>query len=187
VPNKARRLSRRLPGNGPSFLGRDLQDHQHSEHDTVEDCKKAYLLSWQLGINANGVRLPKSLSPCYEEGSAFRSLMNNFTTPSRSHCNMACRRRKFALTFVRFKPSGIVEHNDTVKMADDGRRLIIFRELAISHRGRTDPAHVHPVDLTPDRLGEGQGWHSLRWSVPRGVVAGLCPQQTCPASWRRWY
>jgi len=34
---------------------RDLQDHQHAERRTVEDCKAAYLLSWKLGLKANAL------------------------------------------------------------------------------------------------------------------------------------
>ena len=39
----------------PFISGRDLQDHQHAEHATVEDCKDAYMLSWQLGLKANAL------------------------------------------------------------------------------------------------------------------------------------
>src|SRR4051794_41466969 len=56
-----------------------------------------------------------------------------------------------AFTFTRFEPSGIVEGNDTIKMATS---IIdyIFRELAISYLGRSDLAHVEPADLTPTTL-----------------------------------
>jgi ribonucleoside-diphosphate reductase alpha chain len=60
-----------------------------------------------------------------------------------------------AYTFTRFEPSGMVEGNDTIKMASSVLDYI-FRELAISYLGRNDLAHVEPADLAPDTLGRGQ-------------------------------
>ncbi|MGH6989939.1 MAG: vitamin B12-dependent ribonucleotide reductase [Stellaceae bacterium] len=238
---------------------------------TVEDCKNAYLLSWQLGLKANALyrdgaklsqplqamlveddrddddavadlmerspaervplvaeriveriieraiaerkRLPQrrkgytqkavvgghkvylrtgeyedgSLAEVFidmhKEGSAFRSLMNNFAIAISIGLQYGVPLEEFveAFTFTRFEPSGIVEGNDTIKMATS---LIdyIFRELAISYLGRNDLAHVQPADLTPDTVGKGQGESNLpdgaaggRSSdgiVPRGVAAG---------------
>ncbi|HEX4112774.1 MAG TPA: vitamin B12-dependent ribonucleotide reductase [Stellaceae bacterium] len=234
---------------------------------TVEECKKAYLLSWQLGLKANALyrdgsklsqplqsalidddtdddedaigdyldkvpaeripvmaeriverivertdrrRLPQrrkgytqkavvgghkvylrtgeyedgSLAEIFidmhKEGSAFRSLMNNFAIAISIGLQYGVPLEEFveAFTFVRFEPSGMVEGNDTIKMATS---LIdyIFRELAISYLGRNDLAHVQPADLTPDTLGKGQGESNLPGAsgrgdgaVPRGVVAG---------------
>ncbi|MGH6981191.1 MAG: vitamin B12-dependent ribonucleotide reductase, partial [Stellaceae bacterium] len=233
---------------------------------TVEDCKKAYLLSWQLGIKANalyrdGSKLSQPLSASlieddqddddddtlsdlmektpaeripvvaeriverivaqerrrlpqrrkgytqkavvgghkvylrtgeyedgalaeifidmHKEGSAFRSLMNNFAIAISIGLQYGVPLEEFveAFTFTRFEPSGVVEGNDTIKMSTS---LIdyIFRELAISYLGRNDLAHVQPADLTPDTLGKGQGESNLPGGgdrvgvVPRGVVAG---------------
>jgi ribonucleoside-diphosphate reductase alpha chain len=236
---------------------------------TVEDCKKAYLLSWQLGIKANalyrdGSKLSQPLSASlidddsdddddatsdilersaaeriplvaeriveriiernerrrlpqrrkgytqkavvgghkvylrtgeyedgalaeifidmHKEGSAFRSLMNNFAIAISIGLQYGVPLEEFveAFTFTRFEPSGMVEGNDTIKMSTS---LIdyIFRELAISYLGRNDLAHVQPADLNPDTLGKGQGESNLPDSgaggrgegvVPRGVVAG---------------
>jgi ribonucleoside-diphosphate reductase alpha chain len=232
---------------------------------TVEDCKKAYLLSWQLGIKANalyrdGSKLSQPLSASlidddldddddtlsdlmeknpaeripvvaeriverivaqerrrlpqrrkgytqkavvgghkvylrtgeyedgalaeifidmHKEGSAFRSLMNNFAIAISIGLQYGVPLEEFveAFTFTRFEPSGIVEGNDTIKMSTS---LIdyIFRELAISYLGRNDLAHVQPADLTPDTLGKGQGESNLPGGgdrggvMPRGIVAG---------------
>ena len=59
-----------------------------------------------------------------------------------------------AFAFTRFEPSGVVEGNDTIKMATSILDYI-FRELAISYPGRTDLAHVEPADLRPDGVGRG--------------------------------
>jgi len=57
-------------------------------------------------------------------------------------------------TFTRFEPSGVVEGNDTIKMATSILDYI-FRELAISYLDRNDLAHVEPADLMPDTIGKG--------------------------------
>jgi ribonucleoside-diphosphate reductase alpha chain len=36
-------------------LRRHLQDHQHANEATVEDCKNAYMLSWKLALKANAL------------------------------------------------------------------------------------------------------------------------------------
>ena len=59
-----------------------------------------------------------------------------------------------AFTFTRFEPAGMVEGNETIKMATSIVDYI-FRELAISYLGRTDLAHVQPADLAPDTIGGG--------------------------------
>ena len=75
-----------------------------------------------------------------------------------------------AFTFTRFEPSGIVEGNDTIKLATS---IIdyIFRELAISYLGRNDLAHVEPADLMPDTVGKGAA------DTTRGEPAR--PTRTC--------
>ena len=55
-------------GGGAAFhLGRDLEDDQHAERRTVEECKDAYMLSWRLGLKAtalyrDGSKLSQPLS-----------------------------------------------------------------------------------------------------------------------------
>ena len=59
-----------------------------------------------------------------------------------------------AFTFTRFEPSGMVQGNDTIKMATSVLDYI-FRELAISYLERTDLANVEPADVRHDALGRG--------------------------------
>jgi ribonucleoside-diphosphate reductase alpha chain len=92
----------------------------------------------------------------HKEGSAFRSLMNNFAIAVSIGLQYGVPLEEFveAFTFTRFEPAGMVEGNDTIKMATS---IIdyLFRELAISYLGRNDLAHVQPADLDPDALGSG--------------------------------
>ena len=214
-------------------------------HSAVEDCKNAYLLSWELGLKANalyrdGSKLSQPLSAMlleeepdeeetiekvveapqteraslvaervveriversirrkrlpqrrkgytqkavvgghkvylrtgeyedgtlgeifvdmHKEGAAFRSLMNNFAIAISIGLQYGVPLEEFveAYTFTRFEPSGMVEGNDTIKMATSVVDYI-FRELAISYLGRTDLAHVSPDDLAPDTTGKGEG------------------------------
>jgi ribonucleoside-diphosphate reductase alpha chain len=92
----------------------------------------------------------------HKEGSAFRSLMNNFAIAISIGLQYGVPLEEFveAFTFTRFEPAGLVEGNDTIKMATSLLDYI-FRELAISYLGRSDLAHVQPADLLPDSLGKG--------------------------------
>lgn len=84
----------------------------------------------------------------HKEGAAFRSLMNNFAIAVSIGLQYGVPLDEFveAFTFTRFKPSGIVEGNDTIKMATSILDYM-FRELAVSYLGRSDLAHVQPDDL----------------------------------------
>jgi ribonucleoside-diphosphate reductase alpha chain len=92
----------------------------------------------------------------HKEGSAFRSLMNNFAIAISIGLQYGVPLEEYveAFTFTRFEPAGLVEGNDAIKMATS---LIdyIFRELAVSYLGRNDLAHVQPADILPDTLGKG--------------------------------
>ncbi len=90
----------------------------------------------------------------HKEGAAFRSLMNNFAVAISIGLQYGVPLEEFvdSFTFTRFEPSGVVEGNDTIKMATSIVDYI-FRELAVSYLGRRDLAHVEPRDLAPDRLG----------------------------------
>jgi len=92
----------------------------------------------------------------HKEGAAFRSLMNNFAIAVSIGLQYGVPLEEFveAFTFVRFEPSGMVEGNDTIKMATSILDYL-FREVAISYLGRNDLAHVEPEDLTPDSMGDG--------------------------------
>jgi ribonucleoside-diphosphate reductase alpha chain len=92
----------------------------------------------------------------HKEGSAFRSLMNNFAIAISIGLQYGVPLEEFveAFTFTRFEPAGLVEGNDAIKMSTSIVDYI-FRELAISYAGRDDLAHVQPHDLVPDTVGKG--------------------------------
>jgi len=102
----------------------------------------------------------------HKEGAAFRSLMNNFAIAISIGLQYGVPLEEYveAFTFTRFDPSGIVEGNDTIKMATSILDYI-FRELAVSYLGRNDLAHVEPEDLAPDSLGSGEGEGNIPQSV----------------------
>jgi ribonucleoside-diphosphate reductase alpha chain len=92
----------------------------------------------------------------HKEGAAFRSLMNNFAIAISIALQYGVPLEEFveAFTFTRFEPSGLVEGNETIKMATSILDYM-FRELAVSYLGRNDLAHVEPRDLAPDSVGRG--------------------------------
>jgi ribonucleoside-diphosphate reductase alpha chain len=92
----------------------------------------------------------------HKEGSAFRSLMNNFAIAISIALQYGVPLEEFveAYTFTRFEPAGMVEGNDSIKMATSLLDYI-FRELAVSYLGRTDLAHVQHEDLEPETVGRG--------------------------------
>jgi ribonucleoside-diphosphate reductase alpha chain len=93
----------------------------------------------------------------HKEGAAFRSLMNNFAIAISIGLQYGVPLEEFveAFTFTRFEPNGMVEGNDTIKMATSVVDYI-FRELAISYLGRNDLAHAEPDDMLPDAVGRGE-------------------------------
>lgn len=90
----------------------------------------------------------------HKEGASFRSLMHNFAMAISIGLQYGVPLEEYvdAFVFTRFDPSGPVAGNDTIKMATSILDYI-FRELAISYLGRTDLAHVEPMDLAPDTIG----------------------------------
>ena len=110
----------------------------------------------------------------HKEGAAFRSLMNNFAIAISIGLQYGVPLEEFveSFTFTRFEPSGIVEGNETIKMATSILDYI-FRELAVSYLGRNDLAHVKPDDLEPDSMGNGDSEGLL--SAQAGVVDAYGP------------
>jgi ribonucleoside-diphosphate reductase, adenosylcobalamin-dependent len=90
----------------------------------------------------------------HKEGAAFRSLMNNFAIAISIGLQYGVPLEEFveAFTFTRFEPAGLVEGNDSIRMATSILDYI-FRELAVSYLGRYDLAHSVPDDIAPDTLG----------------------------------
>src|SRR5712691_11032865 len=120
---------------------------------------KVYLRTgeWEDG------RLAEIFIDMHKEGSAFRSLMNNFAIAISLGLQYGVPLEEYveAFTFTRFEPAGIVEGNDAIKMATSILDYI-FRELAISYLDRSDLAHVEPADLMPDTVGKGEAESNLR-------------------------
>ncbi len=97
----------------------------------------------------------------HKEGASFRSLMHNFAMAISIGLQYGVPLEEFveAFTFTRFEPSGMVEGNDTVKMATSILDYI-FRELAITYLGRHDLAHVKPT-MSNDTIGEASDYDVL--------------------------
>jgi ribonucleoside-diphosphate reductase alpha chain len=119
----------------------------------------------------------------HKEGSAFRSLMNNFAIAISLGLQYGVPLEEFveAFTFTRFEPSGVVEGNDAIKMATS---IIdyIFRELAVSYLDRSDLAHVEPADLMPDTIGKGAAESNLRGDEDGAVGAEVAAMMERVAS-----
>lgn len=98
----------------------------------------------------------------HKEGASFRSLMHNFAMAISIGLQYGVPLEEYveAFTFTRFEPSGMVDGNQTIKMATSILDYI-FRELAITYLARNDLAHVQPEDLLPDTIGELADYPSL--------------------------
>jgi ribonucleoside-diphosphate reductase alpha chain len=92
----------------------------------------------------------------HKEGAAFRSLMNSFAISVSIGLQYGVPLEEFveAFSYTRFEPSGVVQGNDTIKMATSVLDYI-FRELAVSYLDRTDLANVDPSELRHDAIGKG--------------------------------
>ncbi len=119
-------------------------------------------------------RLAEIFLDMHKEGSAFRSLMNNFAIAVSLGLQYGVPLEEFveAFTFTRFEPAGMVEGNDAIKMATSLLDYI-FRELAVSYLGRNDLAHVQPADVLPDTVGKGAAESSLPSDGGRADVAAV--------------
>ena len=114
----------------------------------------------------------------HKEGAAFRSLMNSFAIAISIGLQYGVPLEEFveAFSYTRFEPSGVVQGNDTIKMATSVLDYI-FRELAISYLERTDLANVEPADVRHDALGKGvaegdMGTEAVRQIASTGFVRG---------------
>ena len=102
-------------------------------------------------------RLGEIFIDMHKEGAAFRSLMNNFAIAISIGLQYGVPLEEYvdAFTFTRFEPSGLVEGNDSIKMATSLLDYV-FRELAVSYLSRYDLAHVEPHETRFDAIGKGQ-------------------------------
>ncbi len=137
---------------------------QRSERRRLPDRRKGYTQKATVGGHKVYLRtgeyedgsLAEVFIDMHKEGSAFRSLMNNFAIAISIGLQYGVPLEEFveAFTFTRFEPAGMVQGNEAIRMATS---IIdyIFRELAISYLARNDLAHVDPADLMPDTIGNG--------------------------------
>ncbi|MEL6378409.1 MAG: vitamin B12-dependent ribonucleotide reductase [Pseudomonadota bacterium] len=110
----------------------------------------------------------------HKEGAAFRSLMNNFAIAISLGLQYGVPLEEFvdAYLFTRFEPAGPVQGNDQIKNATSLLDYI-FRELAISYLGRTDLAHVEPVDDGIDALGNGVSKEKVQAEATKLISKGF--------------
>jgi ribonucleoside-diphosphate reductase alpha chain len=172
VPLVAERIVERIVERERADRRRLPQRRKGYTQKAIVGGHKVYL---RTGEYENG-DLAEIFIDMHKEGSAFRSLMNNFAIAISIGLQYGVPLEEFveAFTFTRFEPSGMVEGNDTIKMSTS---LIdyIFRELAISYLGHNDLAHVQPADLTPDTLGKGVGESNLPDGGARSPSPGFDP------------
>jgi ribonucleoside-diphosphate reductase alpha chain len=92
----------------------------------------------------------------HKEGAAFRSLMNSFAIAVSIGLQYGVPLEEFveAFSYTRFEPSGVVQGNDSIKMATSVLDYM-FRELAVSYLDRTDLANVEVAELRHDAIGKG--------------------------------
>ena len=114
----------------------------------------------------------------HKEGAAFRSLMNSFAIAISIGLQYGVPLEEFveAFSYTRVEPSGVVQGNDTIKLATSVLDYI-FRELAISYLDRTDLANVEPADVRHDAIGRGVaegdlGGEAVRQLASTGFVRG---------------
>jgi ribonucleoside-diphosphate reductase alpha chain len=112
-------------------------------------------------------RLGEIFLDMHKEGAAFRSLMNSFAIAVSIGLQYGVPLEEFveAFAYTRFDPSGVVQGNDTIKMATSVLDYI-FRELAISYLDRVDLANVDPHELRHDSLGKGESEQDLKLADP---------------------
>ena len=114
-----------------------------------------------------------------KEGATLRALLNNFAIAISLGLQYGVPLEEYVetFTFTKFEPAGLVQGNDTIKMASSLLDYV-FRELAISYLGRNDLAHVQPDDLDVagyNRGGKDEGEHaapSSTHNVSKGLVRG---------------
>jgi ribonucleoside-diphosphate reductase alpha chain len=111
-----------------------------------------------------------------KEGATLRALLNNFAIAISLGLQYGVPLEEYveAFTFTKFEPAGMVQGNDTIKMASSILDYI-FRELAISYLGRNDLAHVSPDEVgysAPQKPDDGTATGSAQRVVSKGLTRG---------------
>lgn len=109
----------------------------------------------------------------HKEGATMRSLMNCLAIAVSTGLQYGVPLEAFVdkFTFTRFEPQGVVEGDDNVKMSTSIVDYI-FRMLAVHYSGRTDLAHVKPVEPTE---------HDTPAANPEGSDTGQTVVNDAPA------
>ena len=123
----------------------------------------------------------------HKEGAAFRSLMNSFAIAISIGLQYGVPLEEFveAFSYTRFEPSGVVQGNDTIKMATSVLDYI-FRELAdlLSGAHRSRQCRARRSAPRCPRQGRGGGRHG-NGGGRQHRFDRLRPRQSPPAG-RRW-
>jgi ribonucleoside-diphosphate reductase alpha chain len=111
-----------------------------------------------------------------KEGATLRALLNNFAIAISLGLQYGVPLEEYveAFTFTKFEPAGLVQGNDTIKMASSILDYI-FRELAISYLGRNDLAHVPPDEVgysAPQKPDDGTATGSAQRVVSKSLTRG---------------
>ncbi|MCB1883324.1 MAG: vitamin B12-dependent ribonucleotide reductase, partial [Geminicoccaceae bacterium] len=119
-------------------------------------------------------RLGEIFIDMHKEGAAFRSLMNSFAISVSIALQYGVPLEEYveAFSYTRFDPSGVVQGNDTIKMATSVLDYI-FRELAVSYLGRNDLANVDPSEARHDAIGTGVKEGDLSENVAQLASSGF--------------
>lgn len=101
-------------------------------------------------------RLGEIFIDMHKEGSAFRSLMNNFAISISLGLQYGIPLEEYvdAFIFTRFEPAGFVQDHDRLKSTTSILDFI-FRDLAINYLGRNDLAHTQPSETDAFDVGHG--------------------------------
>ena len=111
-----------------------------------------------------------------KEGATLRAMFNNFAIAISLGLQYGVPLEEYveAFTFTKFEPAGLVQGNETIKMASSILDYI-FRELAISYLGRNDLAHVSPDEVghsAPQKPDDGTATGSASRVVSKGLTRG---------------
>jgi ribonucleoside-diphosphate reductase alpha chain len=161
------------------ILAARIVEHLQAQRRKLPDRRKGYTQKAMVGGHKVYLRtgeyddgkLGEIFIDMHKEGAAFRAMMNNFAIAISLGLQYGVPLEEFveAFTFTRFEPSGMVDGNDTIRMATSILDYI-FRELAISYLGRNELAHVEPADLMPDTVGRGASESQLESQEQLGAV-----------------
>jgi ribonucleoside-diphosphate reductase alpha chain len=160
-------------------------EHRVREQEKLPSRRKGYTQKAKVGGHTvflrtgeyEDGRIGEIFIDMNKEGATLRALLNNFAIAISLGLQYGVPLEEYveAFTFTKFEPAGLVQGNDTIKMASSILDYI-FRELAISYLGRNDLAHVQPDAIpgngTPAGGQGGQDAPSPQRVVSKGLTRG---------------